>query len=329
MNARLDLPFDQYSRQNITADLVGVIRPKGKTLKVLDVGGYKGKTHDFSRQDKVTVLDVFDVEEDNYVKGDGTKMSFKNEEFDVVVSFDVLEHISTEKRADFILECIRVSKEGFFLCCPFENSSSVVTEAEKNLNALFKSFEGKGHQWLAEHIDNVLPTQQKIESVIHSKKLYFSKLYSNKVENWVTMQTIFFLSSVLDTTSMKAGEINRFYNENTKLLDSDVDEFNSYRVIYFISGNQSKVRRVAKAMDEYYPKVATKTVSVVNKLPLALTEIVKNAIDNQKNSMQHSINLLSLQVQTLEASNTAMQRSLSWKVTKLLRATKRVIKRKK
>ncbi len=91
--AIIRLPFDQYSRQKIAAIIIDAMRAKGQSFSILDVGGYKGATHLFHTRDTVTVLDVFDVKEKHYIRGDATAMTFKDDSYDFVVSFDVFEHI--------------------------------------------------------------------------------------------------------------------------------------------------------------------------------------------------------------------------------------------
>ena len=38
----LSLPFDQYQRYRLVADLINQVRPEGRRLRVLDVGGRTG-----------------------------------------------------------------------------------------------------------------------------------------------------------------------------------------------------------------------------------------------------------------------------------------------
>src|SRR5688572_16201522 len=89
----LSLPFDQYSRQFVVANVINTaLRKKSAKLRLLDMGGHKGKTHEFLPGDAVTIIDVFDEVYPGYVKGDATAMTFKDDEFDIATSFDVFEH---------------------------------------------------------------------------------------------------------------------------------------------------------------------------------------------------------------------------------------------
>lgn len=323
-----DLPFDQYSRQKIVADGISTLRNKDQCLNILDVGGYKGQTQKFSKEDKVTVLDVFDVQEPEYIKGDGTNMHLKDNSFDIVVSFDVLEHIPAASRKKFIEECVRVSKSGFFLGCPFESGTGLATKAEKNLSGMYKKFTGKDHRWLGEHIENGLPTTDKIEKVLADNNLNFCRMYSNRLDNWITLQTLFFLSGALDVVSMEAGKLNRYYNERLNTMESGIAANQSYRVIYFVSQEKAMVSKVEKLFAEFDKVVGPESTTLFDQLPEAVSEIVKQKVDTQHDTMQHQINLLTAQTASLEQTINNMRGTVSWKVTKPLRAGK-YLKRKR
>lgn len=147
------LPIDQYSRQKWASIIAEELREKGSVLKIIDVGGYKGKTALFQERDKVTICDLFDVNEEGYVKGDGNKLPFSDEEFDIVMSFDTYEHVPRQKRERFISELIRVSKEGVVLAAPFDTSKRSVSKAEVELNNYYVKLYNAEHRWLKEHID--------------------------------------------------------------------------------------------------------------------------------------------------------------------------------
>lgn len=318
-----DLPFDQYSRQKLVSDFINTLRNKGETFTILDVGGYKGQTQQFAKADDVTILDVFDVKEDRYIKGDGTNLRLVDESFDFVVSFDALEHIPSSKRQAFITECARVAKHGFFLCCPFENGTGRATQAEKSLNILYATISGSGHRWLEEHIQNKLPVQIEIEKAISNAELLFTKTYSNKLENWLVLQTLFFLSDSLKTVSIEAGKLNRLYNENLSTAELEVQEQDAYRVIYFVSSQKQKVAKVQTAMNNR--KKASGKGLVFERLPEGIAEIIRRVLDIQATE----IGSLSEQLADKDRHISAMRRSLSWQVTKPLRVPKYLRERSK
>jgi hypothetical protein len=54
-----------------------------------------------------------------YVYGNGCEMPFENNQFDLVVSFAVIEHVgSLDKQKKFLAECVRVAKKYVFIATP-------------------------------------------------------------------------------------------------------------------------------------------------------------------------------------------------------------------
>lgn len=310
-----DLPFDQYSRQKIVADLINCFREGEERFTVLDVGGYKGKTGEFLPKDTTTILDVFDVKEKNYVKGDGTNLLLKDQSFDFVVSFDVLEHIGRKDREKFVKECSRVAKEGFFLCCPFENGKGATANSEKNLNAIYKQLKKEDHSWLKEHIDNGLPTDEEIEEILKENGLYFTKRYSNTLQNWVYLQMIFFYADALDVISIEAGKLNRYYNDNLYGFEDSVNRQQAYRVIYFIAKDKDTMDKVKNCSNKLPATNDGIPLSLAEKVPIAFTEI----LNKKTQALQQIADHKDMTINKLQNDITAMQNSHSWRITKPLR----------
>jgi len=86
--------------------------------KILDVGTGTGKTTTLfkTEHNKVTGVDIVDLRNSEYANNydfkleNGLELSFPDESFDLVVSFDVIEHI--EEGGKFIKEMMRVLKVG-------------------------------------------------------------------------------------------------------------------------------------------------------------------------------------------------------------------------
>lgn len=224
-----EVPFDQYNRQVQVKSVLKSLRTNSqKQLKILDVGGYKGRTADFLSQDNVTVLDVFDVEEDGYVKGTALDMPFDDESFDFVVSYDVLEHIPNDMRKKFVAECGRVAKRGFIICAPHNNVANAL--AEDSLNNYFHRLHHKPHPWLKEHIEYGLPDFDKVEQFAKSNGFLTSILTSNKTQLWLAMQQAIFLNSKYPMAAEKLMEVNEIYNTHAS-YDRGISRKEAYRLI--------------------------------------------------------------------------------------------------
>ena len=223
-----DVPFDQFSRQYQVMRILNELRPKNKKFRILDVGGYKGRTADFLPKDNLTILDLFDATEENYVKGTALQMPFRAGEFDYVVSFDVLEHIEASKRQQFFEECNRVARQGVIICAPQNTPSNM--RAEAYLNKYYEDLHGTQHPWLSEHIAYGLPDFTVIDAQAKRHGLITRSFYSNKTKLWLLMQDVIFLNSKFSLAVDELLVLNSFYNQHFH-YDSGGIASESYRRI--------------------------------------------------------------------------------------------------
>ncbi|HUC89524.1 MAG TPA: methyltransferase domain-containing protein [Patescibacteria group bacterium] len=241
----LSLPFDQYSRQKIASELIQSLRTNNEKLSILDVGGYKGATYLFQKNDAVTVLDVFDVHEENYVKGDGTNMDFGDNSFDYVVSFDVFEHIPRDKRESFVSECTRVAKRGVIIAAPVATPQNA--GAEVFLNDMFAQLHGKDHPWLKEHIDYHLPELGLSQKLLKKYGLHTLDVPSNYLPLWLLMQATIFAASKTDKVGKRIDGLYEMYNKSVHPDGAHNPEEN-YRVVSIGVKSQKDLDTLKKTM---------------------------------------------------------------------------------
>lgn len=285
------LPFDQYSRQRWASTIIDTLRPKNKGLKILDVGGYKGKTSLFQNRDEVFICDLFEVDEPNYIQGDGKTLPFEDGKFDVVLTFDTYEHVTRKNRKKFIDELARVSKLGVVLAAPFDNDHSSVSRAEKDLNEYYRFLYGKDHRWLKEHIDYKIPTRSEIENILSAGNLKYTSLPSNELDVWVTMQTIYFSIELDADLRGRVDDINRAYNKN--LVDLDyASEDNAYRHIYFFSKNEDHVSTVRRALGDSKANKSPKEKSRFMALALRVYGLKYRDVQNYKKYLEEEVGYL-------------------------------------
>ena len=136
------------------------LRKQNKNLKVLEVGsGSKGITRFFDHP--VTGMDIeFQEHKNKYlreiVSSATKKFPFKDNEFDVVVSVDNIEHIPKAKREKTLKEMLRVSNKHVIITCPFGMNKwdkKVLKKWPKN-SATYKN--------INEHLDCGFPDPDKI-----------------------------------------------------------------------------------------------------------------------------------------------------------------------
>jgi SAM-dependent methyltransferase len=194
----LDLPFDQYQRYRITAEIVQMIKTdQGERIKVLDIGGCANRRdgsgyflpiHLFLPGDDIIVMDVVDFENPLYVKSDGRDLHFPEDWFDVVVCNDVLEHILPSDRKRFIENLIRVSKIYVILSTPHKTKLNEL--AEYHLAQFIKKRLNVVHEQLKEHIDLGLPRKDEVEEILKGNGVAFSSFPSGNIYQWFLMMTL-------------------------------------------------------------------------------------------------------------------------------------------
>ncbi len=336
--------FDQFSRQQLVATILKeAFGKQDQRLKIIDLGGHKGKTQEFSPQSHVTILDVFDEEYPGYVKGDATNMTFQDAAFDVACSFDVFEHIPRPKRLAFIAEALRVSTYGAFIAMPVDDETGAVSAAEVNLNDIHKKLYAKDHPWLKEHIDYRIPNEPEVEALVSKAGAHATMLASNQVADWEIVQTAIFIAAQNPAATNAASKLNQWYNQHYLSLEAGVTV--GYRRIYFISRNPTYVANVKKAIQDLHLAQAPANAfvpvhrTVLREGLLTLGEIA-GEIAGEVDKRDEIIRALQGQLEKVgealaNANNHAkavqhivdnMKQSTSWRVTKPLREFSRVLR---
>jgi hypothetical protein len=138
------------------ADLVG--RPES----VLDVGGLPGRLSEHLPRDVKVV--TANVEPPADVLMSGATLPLDDRSYSVVTSLDVLEHIPPTERAAFVAELVRVTDRRLVVCCPFGTPEH--ERSEQELLDWYGSVTGERHRWLAEHVENGLPTDAELRNAL-------------------------------------------------------------------------------------------------------------------------------------------------------------------
>lgn len=275
----MTLPFDLYIRNRIAADLINSISKFG--LEILDVGGREGRLYQFLEGHRVSILDIREPEntkkDDRYFLGSILSAPFPSNSFDVVVSMDMLEHLSPKDRIKAIEEMIRISKIGIIVGAPFETTS--VAEIEELANQYFKHLTGKDHMWLKEHIEKrPLPDITEIEDYFKGHHLRFIKIQHNNLFLWYIMQSFIFLAYKSALASQMVEAVYKFYNLNWKEI-GDLDS-PCYRHIFFGVKNQSVDIEMFRQVISLYYRETSKSKELLQSQLINLIEQAKTGISN-------------------------------------------------
>lgn len=161
------------------------------TISVLDVGGGGGQIADFidlKRYD-LTVLDI-SMQDVRYtcnrglqsICGDGTKLPFKDDSFDVVTSVASLEHIPKQLRNSYLNELKRVCKQKVVIYVPVDE---IGEKYDKRLYQI-KEWFGFEDNWTKEHIENGLPKTDELKKIFPNGD--FNGIQNAKV--WLTVMVM-------------------------------------------------------------------------------------------------------------------------------------------
>jgi len=262
MNNLIDLPFDQYQRYRIIAEIAACLRP-GLGLarwRVLDVGGYSrfyGQERlvlpQFLPQDDVLVLDLPPCALPGYLQGNGQTLPFTDGSFDVVVSCDALEHVAADQRQALLSELTRVAKSYVLLIAPFDSQETRLAEE------IFFQFHVKklgGVQTaLLEHLANGLPRQEEVEEFLAKRGLAYRVFPSGYLYRWLLMMVLkHYVLSLPDALALHA-RVDRLYNMH---FFPDDQRAPSYRYVYVISkqGETTALAQIAALSPPGTPNLA-------------------------------------------------------------------------
>ena len=150
-----------------------------------------------------------------FIVGDSTKLPFKNGHFDIIVSFETIEHIKKYKK--FLDECKRVlNEEGVFVC--------------STPNKRFTSFFNEVSPY---HVIEFYP--EDFQNLINE---YFpcTKLYGQNNVNIIKRKCIINLEKLISIipqgikNTLKRSNLNKTYSENTNF---SINEY--YKVTEFLN----------------------------------------------------------------------------------------------
>ena len=216
----LSLPFDQYQRYRLVADLVRSVEQDGRKRTLLDVGGRTGVLRKFLPEHAVTLVDVEPSDIPDVVIGDGRKLPFKDKSFDIVAAFDTLEHVPAEGRDAFVDECARVAREQVVLVGPYAHPA--VDEAEELLLRFLEDFLGEKHRYLREHRANTLPSMERTVARLAKRGAQTATIAHGNVERWLGLMCLSLYMDHEPHLRPLATRMHRFWNE--ALHESDTGE---------------------------------------------------------------------------------------------------------
>jgi hypothetical protein len=206
----LELPFDQYQRYRVVADLVPSLREGSQPLTILDVGGRTANLRAFLPEDRVYIVDVEPSDEPGLVLGDGGRLPYRDKCVDVVAAFDTLEHVPPAHRAAFVAECARVARKWVVLAGPY--AAPAVDESERLLQRFLRDKLGVEHRYLDEHRHNGLPDLARSRAGLEAAGMRTAAIGHGNLERWLPLMCLSLYLDHEPELRELAKAVFRFYN---------------------------------------------------------------------------------------------------------------------
>lgn len=299
MDDLLGLPFDQYQRYKLVADLVERVRPGKRSLRILDVGGRTALLRKFLPDDRVELVDVEVSNERDLVLGSGGALPFLDDSFDVVAAFDTLEHVPPEFREDFVRECARVAGRHVILAGPYRTPE--VDEAEEILVGFMADKLGVKHRYLAEHREYGLPVRAQTEQWLGDAGGRVMSVGHANLDRWLVLMC---LELYLDNDPLLRDLAQRFFAFYNRSMYSSDHGGAVYRHAVVASLGNSREPSVKNLFDgPSAPKGATQAL-----LAMGLEVI---AFDGEKDAWKPEIKRLEKVIRGLEKNLTGHQKRLT------------------
>ncbi|MFT4647502.1 MAG: putative nucleic acid-binding Zn-ribbon protein [Glaciecola sp.] len=203
------LPFDQYQRYRLVADLL--VKALGaRSGRILDVGGRTELLGRFLEGHEIFLVDVEISDAKGLILGSGAALPFADNSFDAVCAFDTLEHIPVVLRDAFVAECARVSRGFVFLAGPYD--SPEVARSEELLQEFLKQKIGQPHRYLNEHRELGLPDRSRAMEILEQAGGQVGVVGHANLERWLLAMCLEMYMESDPLLQPLARPFYRFYN---------------------------------------------------------------------------------------------------------------------
>jgi GT2 family glycosyltransferase len=204
-----ELPFDQYQRYRLVADLLAA-RPAGPPAHVLEVGGgVESRLADFLPGARVVIADVELGAPSSpvaYVAADArARLPFTDASFDAAVSIDMLEHLAPETRPTVVAELRRVATGPVVVACPVASTEAVA--AELAIATCYRAVFGTEHRWLAEHLANGLPAPEDIDALVDGLGGAWRRYDNGYLPEWQALMLVHLLFDEMPGGALAVREV--------------------------------------------------------------------------------------------------------------------------
>jgi O-antigen biosynthesis protein len=172
--------FDQYQRYSAIEKVIKILGSN----RILEVGAAFSPLQQMVSSPKIVSVDQKFAPNLN-LRCDALKVPFRDQSYELVVSTDVLEHISSEKRDAFLTEIMRVSSQ--YLILGFPHQSKLGVMADQLLSEFIQKVRGKSYEFLDEHAKFGLPEIEATRAALQSKMKEMVEIKNANIFSWLPL----------------------------------------------------------------------------------------------------------------------------------------------
>ena len=186
--------YDQFQRYVVLNEFIQILYP-GNNVCILDVGGVS--PGGIAKSSWIPVrqispnsvaVDLVSCRDSGFIQGDGLRLPFKNESFDVCSAMDVIEHVPKGDREIMIKELVRVTKGSVVISAPFKDEN--IEKVESTLLVQLKKIYGVQHQQLLEHRKFELPIVNEISEILEAHLDAGAGFDYGSLRKWFFLQSL-------------------------------------------------------------------------------------------------------------------------------------------
>jgi hypothetical protein len=204
----LTLPFDQYQRYRLIAEVIERLVPANAGA-ILDVGGWPGTLQRFLPARRIVVADL-QGRMPGMVRASGDALPFAAGQFAAVASSDTFEHIPPDRREQFLGELARVARETVVLGAPFD--SPQVRAAEGVLREVIRAKYPASYGFIEEHDEYGLPDLATTRNMLAGLGFAEVALPNGYLRHWLPMLALYFALQWRSPVESIFQRLNTYYN---------------------------------------------------------------------------------------------------------------------
>jgi len=205
-----------------------------KGTSVLDVGGYNDRRKLIARvigddfqYTAINTSGAWYDDKTKYTKYDGLRLPFENQQFEVAISVDTLEHIDHKDRQLFVTEMTRVGQK-VVLVAPFSDPSR--STLEPSFARISKVLGVEVKPSIEEHIKKGLPTLNDIEAYFVGQN-FAIEFGTDYTKFWQMIFLQLVVNVIGRKRSKKTNELVQKIFEARLQQANSLDKSKAYRVI--------------------------------------------------------------------------------------------------